>query len=288
MDALVPPPASDRLERSCGGDWLRVSPDAGVVERVEAFFAGHAYDAHRHDSYALGITLSGVQRFDYRGREANSLTGDLIVLHPDEVHNGRAGGETGFRYRMAYVAPHAIRDALGERATALPFVRRAVLGDARLRRALAALLSDLDRALEPLEADGALAGIADTLLALDPSAAGRAAGRIAGPAVERARAFLEANHHRTVGSHELEAITGLDRFEIARHFRRQLGTSPYRYLTMRRLARARALIRAGVALADTAMAAGFADQSHMNRQFKSAFGLAPGQWRRMLVPMRSR
>lgn len=47
---------------------------------------------------------------------------------------------------------------------------------------------------------------------------------------------------------------------------------------MRRLARARTLIKNGVPLAETAARAGFADQSHLTRQFKRAFGLTPGRW----------
>jgi AraC-like DNA-binding protein len=260
-----------------------MAPDAGAggVERVEAFFAGHAFDPHRHDTYALGVTLAGVQRFGYRGAVSDSLHGDLIVLHPDEVHDGRAGAEGGFRYRMAYVEPRVLRAALGERARALPFVRQAVQADERLRSALVRLLSDLDRPLEPVEADGALAGLADALLALDRSAAGRTTRVRADAAAERAREFLDANLHRTVASAELEAAAGLDRFETARAFRRRFGTSPHRYLTMRRLGRARALIRSGETLAEAAAECGFADQSHMTRQFRAAFGMPPGRWRSM-------
>jgi len=39
-----------------------------------------------------------------------------------------------------------------------------------------------------------------------------------------------------VHSSELEPITGLTRYELARQFRTVLGTSPHRYLLMRRLA----------------------------------------------------
>jgi hypothetical protein len=39
------------------------------IERLEAYFAGHGYDPHRHDTYAIGVTLSGVQLFDYRGHD---------------------------------------------------------------------------------------------------------------------------------------------------------------------------------------------------------------------------
>ena len=77
----------------------------------------------------------------------------------------------------------------------------------------------------------------------------------------------------------LERLTGLSRFELARQFRKCLGTSPHRYATMRRLDRARRLIGAGASLAEGAAACGFADQSHMTRQFTKAYGVAPGAWR---------
>ena len=86
-----------------GGFWLLRAP--GPVERVEARFAGAAYAPHRHDTYAIGITLEGVQRFDYRGATRNSLPGGIVVLHPDELHDGRAGDERAFRYRSLYLAP---------------------------------------------------------------------------------------------------------------------------------------------------------------------------------------
>jgi AraC-like DNA-binding protein len=47
---------------------------------------------------------------------------------------------------------------------------------------------------------------------------------------------------------------------------------------MRRLQRARLMIGAGGTLADIAIATGFADQSHLSRHFKKAFGVTPGRW----------
>ena len=45
-----------------------------------------------------------------------------------------------------------------------------------------------------------------------------------------------------------------------------------------------AAIRAGQPLADAALVSGFADQSHLTRQFGRAFGLTPGRWRAMHRP----
>jgi AraC-like DNA-binding protein len=92
------------------------------------------------------------------------------------------------------------------------------------------------------------------------------------------RAHLTAHACEQTSAALLEQIAGTDRFTIARHFRRAYGTSPDRFRTMRRLALARAAIERGRPLAQAAAESGFADQSHMTRQFKRAYGLTPAHW----------
>ncbi|MDR6870295.1 AraC-like DNA-binding protein [Bosea sp. BE125] len=284
MAQSVGEPGPGGLERSCGpshGDWLRAGPGSDGIERIEAFFTGHAYDPHRHDTYAMGLTLSGVQSFDYRGSRQDSCAGNAIVLHPDEVHNGRAGVESGFRYRMLYLEPRLLREALGDEVRTLPFISAAVSSDPRLVRAIARGLRAIEAPLAAEEADDIVLGLAEALLALDPSAARPMGSRHAQAASERVRRFLDAHAERVVTSGELEAVAGLDRFALARHFRASFGTSPYNYLVMRRLDRARAMLRSGLEIADIAAACGFADQSHLTRQFRRAFGVTPGRWRNL-------
>ena len=104
--------AGQGLEGSCSGagsaDWIRLASAPAGMERMEASFASHAFDPHRHDSYAFGYTLTGVQAFRYEGAERASLAGQVFVLHPDELHDGHAGTEEGFRYRILYAEPGLI------------------------------------------------------------------------------------------------------------------------------------------------------------------------------------
>ncbi|MFM2087676.1 MAG: hypothetical protein RLZZ237_2545, partial [Pseudomonadota bacterium] len=65
-------------------------------------------------------------------------------------------------------------------------------------------------------------------------------------------------------------------------FRTFYGTSPYRYLTMRRLDAVRRMLLRGASLVHASAAAGFADQSHMTRHFSKTFGLTPGSWIKMV------
>jgi len=267
------------LERLCEGagrERIVAAPAADGLERIEARFFGDAYARHRHDTYAIGLTLSGVQRFWYRGAERVSLPGQIIVLHPDEVHDGGAGDDTGLRYRMLYVEPALIARALDE-AAAPPFVAEPVLDDPPLGAVLAEALGALDAPLDELACDDLLGRLARALV----RRAGRPAPALARPAARQAkiaRDYLDAHAARQVSSAELERETGLDRYALSRHFRALYATSPHRYLLMRRLARARALIGAGAPLADIAATAGFADQAHFSRHFKKAYGLPPGRW----------
>ena len=266
------------LEHSCEvADRILPAQDLPGLERIEARFHGNAFTPHRHDTYAIGLTLEGVQSFAYRGARRFSLPGNIIVLHPDEVHDGGAATEAGLRYRMLYLDPALIRRGLDSERAALPFLADPVFADPALAALLHAALDPLDQALEELFVDDLLVRLARGLA--------RRSGQPLKPlrvpaarAATLARDFLAQHAGRPVRSQELEAVTGLDRFELSRHFRAMFATSPHRFLTMRRLEQARALIVAGEPLAEAAAASGFADQSHLTRQFKRAYGMTPGRW----------
>jgi AraC-like DNA-binding protein len=263
----LPPSASDLIRFD--------APHAGL-QRLGARFGGHAYDLHRHETYAIGLTLWGAQSFHYRGELRTSRAGQVMVIHPDEAHDGHAGVADGFAYRMLYVDPAAISAARGGMST--PFVPDAVAEDRALADLLGEAFADFPRALEPLAVDGVVARLADLLVARSDLRATSRRRPTAERAVASARDFLVAEAHRPVASEELERVSGLDRFALARQFRAAFGTSPHRFQVGRRLAKARAMIANGVALSEAAAATGFADQSHLTRHFSARFGLTPGRW----------
>jgi AraC-like DNA-binding protein len=271
----------DRLERSCSGlrDSIRFGSGAPGVERAEVFLSSLAFEPHRHDTYALGITTAGVQTFRYRGSRHVCLPGQLHILYPDETHDGAAATAQGIAYRILYLAPEVIHEALG--GDALPFVADPVQSSAPATRAVASLLQDLDEPLGDLALVEIAVAVADVLRALAVRPEGRRSP-IDNRAVELVRDYLAAHDGEQTPAATLEHIAGTDRFTITRHFRRAFGTSPDRYRTLRRLERARRAIENGVPLARAASDAGFADQSHLTRQFKRAYGLTPGRWARAL------
>lgn len=268
------------LERLCRQDWMHSSQTEYGVEFLEAWFQGNAYQKHRHDTYAICLTTAGVQSFDYRGRTEISIPGQVVVLHPDEAHDGYAATQEGFGYRQLYVEPDVIFAALQTlcpHPSSLPFVRTPVVMNQKLS---AAIISAFEGTREPLAIDSLIVQVAEGLLEADPSCQHVPLPRhLDVAAVKRTRHYLDTQKTRVVHSWELEAVTGLTRYELARQFRIVCGTSPYRYLLRRRLDLAREQLAQDRPLVEIAIEAGFADQAHFSRMFKATFGITPARYR---------
>src|SRR6185295_9946057 len=149
MGETLEPSLPGRLEGSCTGgagrpaaDAIAIGRDAPGIERLAAHLHGRAFAPHRHDTYAIGITLTGVQKFRYRGQAWHCLPGQCHVLHPDELHDGAAGTESGFGYRILYLDPALVQRALAGRA--LPFVSEPVIDATRLPGEVIAAIPDID------------------------------------------------------------------------------------------------------------------------------------------------
>ncbi len=263
------------------GDGITSAPSESGIERIEARFHGNGFSPHRHDTYAIGLTIDGVQTFTYRGEGQASLPGQVIVIHPDELHDGGAGDEQGLRYRMIYVPPEKISDALtADRDNGLPFVSSPVLSDIEFRKELVESLTDIECEIGDFKLDCLIADLAACLKRHADTSQSK-------PAVLDLRALKECSDlmkeccDQNVRMADLEAVAQIDRYTLARQFRHAFGTSPHRYLVMRRLDRVKSKLQKGEKLAEAAVGSGFSDQSHMSRHFKRAFGMSPGQWRRL-------
>ncbi len=257
------------------GGRVRIAPGAEGIERLEAHFHGQAFSPHRHDTYAIGITLSGVQTFRFRGERWHCLPGQCHILHPDETHDGAAGTDEGFGYRIVYIDPWLIQDSL--RGSPLPFVRHPVVDAARLQEGCTSEIWDLDEDIDEV-ARVELVIAAAKLLVDASSGDTEKSGPLALGRLSRVRDLIAARPGERHSMDELEGLSGLDRWTLARQFRAAFGTNPSRFRTMRQLDHVRRLLKHGMSLAEASVEAGFADQSHMSRHFKRAYGLTPGAW----------
>jgi AraC family transcriptional regulator len=93
--------------------------------------------------------------------------------------------------------------------------------------------------------------------------------------------YIGANLEGDLTVDHLASIACLSRFHFARAFKAAVGQSPHRYVSGKRLERAKALlVRGDQSLVDIAVALNFSCQANFTRAFRQVTGRTPGQYRR--------
>ena len=103
--------------------------------------------------------------------------------------------------------------------------------------------------------------------------------RLGDPAVTTAVEYLRDTFAHPADLDTLAAIAGTTKFRLLRRFRAEIGVSPHQFLVSVRVAHARRLLSVGTPISEVAANTGFADQSHLTRQFRRRLGLTPGRYR---------
>jgi AraC family transcriptional regulator len=105
-------------------------------------------------------------------------------------------------------------------------------------------------------------------------------GGLSGSRLRRATEFVNEYLERDLSLADIAGAAGLSQFHFARAFKQTTGLTPHKYLTERRVERAKRLLAGGgLPLVEVASRSGFKNQSHFTTLFRSHTGLTPKAWR---------
>jgi AraC-like DNA-binding protein len=133
-----------------------------------------------------------------------------------------------------------------------------------------------------LVAEQAMRSIALILSGIDPNGFIAESERISLPPVRLKRVidFIEANLAEPLTLDLLAHVAGLSVFHFARVFRQATGTSPYRYVSERRVQRAQNLLMTReLSVHEIALACGFVRHANFSAAFARARGMSPSAFR---------
>ena len=264
------------------------------VELMRARYLRQHFPRHFHRRYAIGTITGGAMAFRFLGRDFLAEAGMVNLTTPGEVHDGHAGADQGWTYRMFYLDPEVVRsvaDQLAGRAVALPGFSTGVLRDPQLARLVDEAHTLLWNPSAPRLAvqTRLMSMIALWLRRHGADRPSVTKAKAAPRAVALARDYMEAHLGEDVTLDDLARESGLSPFHLARTFHKALGLPPHAWLLQARVSKARRLIVAddqengsGMGLADIAAATGFADQSHLTHAFRRQVGITPGRYRKHL------
>ncbi|WP_088890288.1 AraC family transcriptional regulator [Leptolyngbya ohadii] len=248
--------------------------------RAEAFC--FSYARHSHTTYSIGLIEAGLSGNYYRGSTYLAPAQSIILMNPEEVHTGYSAEEQLLTYRMLYPSVRLMEQVASELHDnqQFPYFKVPVAQNQILARKFYELLHALEFSKDQLNQQCLLVDVLSLLIiqcgggkyrSIQSNQEHQAIGLI--------KQYLYEQYNTNISLEQLAALTNLNRSYLIRIFRRTVGMPPYAYLTQVRVEKAKMLLRQGMSAAETAIAVGMADQSHLNRHFKRMVGVTPGQYR---------
>jgi AraC-like DNA-binding protein len=264
-------------------EYQKTSDVPGLVLGA-AHFSKFSFERHFHLDYHIGLVSEGVQRQQFNGKTVLLGPGCISLMPPGEVHDGIAEGGAAYTLKTFRLSQELIASVASEISGTFrePELSGTLLEDPVLAGHLLRLHEAMRRSegVSTLEVQTEWLTLLEFLLresrAVTPE---RARGGLSALQWHRVRDYCFAHLNLKITLDDLATVCGVGRFQFLKLFKRSVGMTPHAWLIRLRLERACSLLNKNQrVIADVAQEVGFYDQSHFNRAFREAFGVAPSSY----------
>lgn len=242
-----------------------------------------SYKRHSHEEYSLGLVETGESILGLRGATRIRVGPNMLIsIPPGLVHVCNPQRPAFWRYQMLFLNPVWLEQSL-EAVVSTKCLQAIIASSVRLAdySAVRQLLAVIRAPVMPLEKETRLLTTMKALFRLQCKRLPPFS--MAKTEVQIIRDYLQANYLEKITLDELALLSGLDKYYIVRAFQAAYQVPPHTYQTLLRINWVKRELRNAMqaSLADIACAAGFYDQSHFCKVFKSQTGVTPEQYRNL-------
>ncbi|WP_248730406.1 AraC family transcriptional regulator [Pseudomonas sp. MWU13-2517] len=252
----------------------------GNYELTSTSCTGLSFARHSHDECVIGVNLIGEENVWLDRREFQAGPGSITLYNPGQIQGGGAAEGAPWQFVSVYAMADQLATDLG--LAQLEFDRALCFQPELAQRLATTVKGALSRDALVRELNE------EALVLLLGEVVGCSGVRLPGSApagkrmISRAQELLAAQLHQTLPLEHLGDELGLSRFHLLRVFQKETGLSPRQWAMQLRTRRAKGLLRMGLQPCEVAQDLGFADQSHLNRHFRAAYGITPGRYQNLL------
>ena len=251
--------------------------------RLEAYrFEGivQSFPNHFHNYYVIGFIESGTHCLSCKNKEYTVGQGNILLFNPNDNHSCVQCDGEAFDYRGLNISKETmlslVEEVTGQREL-LGFSENVIKND-ELNIYLHSLHQSIMEGSKEFEKEEMLLLLISLLIEQygQPYEGCIPECR---EEIERTCVFMSAHFAEHISLENLCKCSGLSKSTLLRAFTRSKGVTPYRYLQIVRIDKAKEMLEQGVPLVDAAIRTGFSDQSHFSNFFHMFIGLSPAAYR---------
>ena len=249
-------------------DTFDYKKSAGLTA-LTASIAEFRYTKHCHEEYAVGVTLRGSQQFHLDGSLLTSRPGEAMLFNPGQVHDGMSREKTGIDYVMLYIDPELLCAASGIKEPVR--FSAPVVNDPALRRRILSLVRAVSGGREDALCSELLLGFAEHVAGPPGSAAHAKNSALVCRVEDMIRGDVDRDQALKLADICLEIH--VPKYTLIRMFKASTGISPYQFYLNCKVEKAKQIIQHRKDVYLAVAECGFVDLSHLNRNFKSRYGV---------------
>lgn len=264
------------------------SPYTAGLNAFSAKITEFSYEKHAHQEYSIGVTCSGRQDFFSDGSFHKSNAGNIIFFNPEQVHDGNAGAGTPLEYQMLYIPQPLMMNmmqTIGDVSKDQTRLKSSLFQDTILRQQVFTLTQIMHQPdlYSAIEEEQLLLGIAKSIVRIGDGRVNKLYPQTRKDALLiRAKEFIHYNLNRKITVDEIANAASMSKYHFIRLFSEQFGMTPHQFVLSSRINQCKMALESGDRAVDVAAQFGFSDVSHLNRKFKSTFGITPTQYQKQL------
>jgi len=246
-------------------------------------------DMHHHDFYEVYFFLSGNVEYRVEGRLYQLEPGDLLLISPLEFHQSIVRPDTAPYERVVLWINKAYLEQFSGEVSLTRCFDTALPTHTNLLRPTPAQKADLVVRFGELLQESYGSDYGHNLSAIGQLLQlmvhiNRMALRLPSPApareqssplISKVLSYIGEHYDQELSLESLAQQFYVSKYHLSHEFSRIVGTSVYRYITLKRLLIARQMLAGGVAPGVVYANCGFRDYANFYRAFRAQYGVSP-------------
>lgn len=254
-----------------------------LLDFAELRYSRHStvpFKPHMHHTLSIGAVDQGEVLYTVNREEARLAPGSLIVINPETLHACNPATDSGRSYYMLHLDTDwcfKVQQSIWK-INQMVAVAKTRIDDVPLYTQYCRTMEHLiDTRIHLQEKEQMLYDLVVGVfsVACKPQKIRKAPkGNI-----EKLKELLSEDLQRDLPLTSLAKAMGVNPYALIRSFKAATGLTPHAFRMSCRIEQARALLRQGWDIAETALECGFCDQSHFHRYFKAITTVTPQEYR---------